>query len=248
MVDGNKSAVANKLVIVVTGDTVPAITQRRGEFPEVFRDAIGPHWSGAYAAFDAREEALPDMREAACVILTGSSANVHHREPWMLRTEAWLRELLPQRVPTLGVCFGHQILAQALGGRVAANPHGREMSTVSVQITQDGDPLLEGMPARFDANACHSDTVVELPPGAEALARSDLDPHQCIRFASHCYGVQFHPEFDQEVMLGYIEARRDAISQEGGDATALAGRAGDGAGGRRVMHQFLERLVSPGKT
>src|SRR5690606_32575674 len=137
--------------------------------------------------------ALDDLAPAG-VVLSGSSAHVQDREPWMLRAEASLRQLVAQGVPVLGICFGHQLLAQALGGEVQANPRGREISTVSIDRLGTA-PLLDGLDARFAANACHSDTVIRLPPDAVVLGRNEADAHQIVRFAPRAYGVQFHPEF-----------------------------------------------------
>ena len=235
---------ANKIVIALTGDPVDEIRERRGDFGDIIANSIGEDYSGNYHVFDARSSPeLPDVREARALILTGSSANVPRREPWMLRTEAWLRDVVGDGPPTLGICFGHQILAQALGGEVIRNPRGREMSTVCIERTEKADPLLAGLDATFQANACHSDTVDQLPSGAVALAKSELDPHQCIRFSERCYGVQFHPEFDRDVMRAYVRARSTAISHEGGDPRALLQRAGGAPGGHRVLLQFIKRFV-----
>jgi GMP synthase (glutamine-hydrolysing) len=160
----------------------------------------------------------------------------------MLRTEACLRDWVARDVPILGLCFGHQILAQALGGEVQPNPRGREMSTVTVERTGD-DPIFEGVAHRFAANACHVDTVARLPTGARVLARSELDPHQCLRFAPRCYGVQFHPEFDGEVMRGYVSARADILATEGKDPAALGARAIDTPESAKVLANFLAQVA-----
>src|SRR5262245_22267862 len=170
--------------------------------------AIGDAWSGPYDVIDVRDEGapLPAPDAAAAFVITGSAANVHTREPWMLRTEAWLRDIVAAGAPVFGICFGHQILAQALGGEVQANPNGREMGTVSLQRL-DHAPIFDGLPERFDVNTTHLDTVVRLPPGMRTLAYSRLEDNHVIRFAEACYGVQFHPEIDGEVMTAYIESR-----------------------------------------
>ena len=163
----------------------------------------------------------------------------------MVVAQAWLRATVPTGVPTLEVCFGHQLLAQALGGEVQLNPKGREMSTVEIQRSADS-PLFEGVDERFHANACHVDAVVELPKGAEALACSDADEHQCIRFSPTCFGVQFHPEFDAEVMRGYIAARAGLIAEEGLDPESMAESASDTPMSGQVLRNFVRHFVASG--
>ena len=163
----------------------------------------------------------------------------------MVVAQEWLRAAVPTGVPTFGVCFGHQLLAQALGGEVQLNPKGREMSTVEIQRSADS-PLFEGVDERFRANACHVDSVVELPEGAEALASSEVDEHQCIRFSPTCFGVQFHPEFDAEVMRGYVEARAELIAEEGLDPESLAERASDTPMSGQVLRNFVRHFVDSG--
>src|SRR5262245_46724449 len=97
---------AKPIVVVKTGEPVPSVLARRGEFARLIEEAIGDAWSGGYASFDARTDGPPDPRSAAAFVITGSSASVVDREPWMLRTEAWLRDVVGAGTPTLGICFG----------------------------------------------------------------------------------------------------------------------------------------------
>ena len=229
----------NKIVVVITGDPVTAIRERRGDYSDIIRQSVADP-PADWRAIDARSElgTLRRVGRDTAVIITGSSANVPDRDDWVVDTEAVLRELYAREVPILGVCFGHQLLAQALGGEVIKNPRGREMSTVEIERLEH-DRILDGMPPRFRANACHSDTVSRLPDGCAVLAQSPGDPHQCLRFSDICYGVQFHPEFDREVMRGMIDARRPALVDAGMDADALAANASDTPQAQRIFENFL---------
>jgi GMP synthase (glutamine-hydrolysing) len=232
----------NKIVIVVTGDPVPAVFERRGDYGEMMKAAIGDSWTGGYAVVDARTESLGSDLDDAAVVITGSAANVHTREAWMMRTETRLRELHERHTPILGICFGHQLVAQALGGQVGPNPRGREVSTVVVE-TLRRDPLLEGIAETFTANACHSDTVSELPRETAILARSTADPHQVLRFGDASWGVQFHPEFDGEVMRHFLDARSEAIVAEGFDLAELQRQASDTPDARIVFRNFIRYVA-----
>ncbi|HHH28340.1 MAG TPA: glutamine amidotransferase [Polyangiaceae bacterium] len=232
----------NKIVVVITGDPVSSVEEQRGDYAAMMRAAIGDAWTGSYAAVDARTESLGAELDGAAIVITGSSSNVHHREDWMLRAEARLRELEASEAPILGICFGHQLMAQAYGGDVQPNPKGREVSTVMVEQLA-ADPLFEGIGPRFAANACHSDSVVALPDGARVLGRSEGDPHQVLRFGQRSWGVQFHPEFDGDVMRRFIEARSEAILGEGLDLTSLERAARDTPDARAVFRNFVRHVM-----
>jgi GMP synthase (glutamine-hydrolysing) len=229
------------ILIVQTGDPVPSVGERRGSFAKMIRDTIGGLWDGEYTVFDARVEG-PPAGDFAAIVITGSASYVPSREAWMLRAEAWLREVVPAGVPTFGICFGHQILAQALGGEVVRNPRGREIGTKKITRRTD-DPIFDGLPGELFANVTHLDTVGRLPPGATSLAFSALEDHHAIRFAEACYGVQFHPEIDGDILRGYIATRLDILRAEGLDADALHAEARDAEAGAETLRNFVRRFL-----
>ncbi len=230
------------MVVITTGDPIPEMRARRGTYADMIRTAAAEAHRGPSIDIDARLEAPSLPAEPSFVVITGSSAHVQDRDPWVLRIEQWLVEIVKAGVPVFGICFGHQLLAQALGGEVGLNPRGREIGTIDIEITDD-DPLLEGIALRFGANATHVDTVAKLPPNARALARSSLDDHQVIRFATGCYGVQFHPEIDREIMHGYFDARRALLEGEGLDVDAKKAAVSDAPGAIATLQRFI-RLIS----
>jgi GMP synthase (glutamine-hydrolysing) len=230
------------ILIVQTGDPVPAVEARRGPFAKMITDRIGPLWQGYYRVADVRTDEPPEVDGAAAVIITGSASNVPNREPWMLRAEAWLRDVVGSGVPVFGICFGHQMLAQALGGEVIRNPRGREMGTRTI-TKRSHDPIFDGLPEEFSANVTHIDTVGRPPEGAVSLALSPLDEHQAIRFSETCYGVQFHPEIDADIMRGYVEARREILISEGHDAEAIHAGVGEGDAGAETLRNFVRCFV-----
>ena len=162
----------------------------------------------------------------------------------MLRAEELLRQIVAARAPLLGICFGHQILAQALGGEVQRNPRGREMGTLSIErLPSSPAPIFDGLPDRFEAQVTHIDSVVRLPPGAEPLARSALEDYQAIRFAEACYGVQFHPEMDAEVMRTYVESRRAVLGAEGFRVDEMLAAVREAEAGRQTLQNFVRRFL-----
>jgi GMP synthase (glutamine-hydrolysing) len=233
-----------RIVILKAGSTVAEIAERRGDFERWIRDRTGDAFRGEWATCDVRgESALPSARDADAFVVTGSSSSVTERAPWMLRTEELLRDVVAAGTPLLGICFGHQMLAQALGGEVAKNPRGREIGTVRVARLGD-DPLFAGLPDAFDVNATHVDTVVKPPPGAEVLATTALDAVAAFRVGASVRAVQFHPEFDADVMRGYLRARANLVREEGGDPEALVACVQDGAPGRDILRNFARWVAA----
>jgi len=235
----------NKILIVVTGDPPPAVAARHGDYADIMARAVGPAWSGGYASLDPRTEPLRCPAEPAGIIVTGSSASVAAAKPWMEATARWLAALIADGTPTLGVCFGHQLVAAALGGEVTPNPRGREMGTVTIERLGQSD-LLAGLGDTFTANACHTDTVASLPPGTTVLARSPLDPHQCVQFRERCFGVQFHPEIDGWMMRAFTAARAPLIRADGLDPAVIRAGARDTPSGPTILGNFVARFVVGG--
>lgn len=233
------------LLVVRTGDAIPEIAARRGEFFRWIQDGVGDAWDGAWAEHDPRTDTPPpQLHERLGILITGSSASVTERAPWMLRTEAWLRDAVARDVPVFGICFGHQMLAQALGGNVVKNPRGREIGTVELEThdSAKADPIFEGLPPRFHVNATHVDTVERLPEGATVLSKTSLEPHAAFR-VGRAWGVQFHPEVDGDVMRGYIHARRAILESEKLDWTRMHGEATDAPHAVALMKNFVSRVV-----
>ena len=138
----------------------------------------------------------------AGVIVTGSPASTYDEEPWIIRGEDFLRRAADRSVPLYGVCFGHQLVAQAFGGRVEKCRHGWELGTVHLTLTDDGkgDPLFSDLPETFTAQMSHGDVVTELPSGATPLAQNEHSENQSFRLGDAIWGTQFHPEFTPTII------------------------------------------------
>jgi len=233
------------LLILVTGEPVPRTQERVGSFAGLVRAGLSGAWQGGFVEVDARSaERLPEPAGFAGVIVTGSASSVTERAPWILRSEEYLAKAVEQEHPVLGICFGHQLLGQALGGLVERNPRGREMGTVELTMVAD-DPLLEpGLPPAL-AHATHVDSVTVLPGGARVLATTALEPHAAVRFGERAWGVQFHPEFDEQVMTEYIETRSQILADEGRDPSALLAAVRAAPAGTLVLRRFVAHGLRP---
>lgn len=215
--------------------------RRHGGFAHWIRVAAGLQAEQAVVVDVQHGEPLPSPEGFAGVIVTGSAAMVTERAPWSERAAGWLREQAHAGLPLFGICYGHQLIAHALGGDVRDNPVGREMGTVPVQRLPAAatDPLFARLPERFLAQTTHLQTVSRPPEGAVVLARSERDHCQAFRWGERVWGVQFHPEFSARHMRGYVRARRDALHREGLDARAIEAAIAAAPHARTVLRRFV---------
>ena len=230
------------VLILKTGTTLPSLLPRRGDYEDWILAGMGLPSERVSVVHAHRGEPLPEGDTAGAIVVTGSSAMVSEREPWSERAAAWLGSAVHAGTPVLGICFGHQLLAHALGGRVERNPRGREMGTVSVRARDGaaGDPLFASLPGVLRVQATHQESVTVLPPGARLLAESDGDPHHAFAVGECAWGVQFHPEFDADVMRAYLVERSDLLRAEGLDPDALLRGVADTPDGTALLRHFAE--------
>ncbi|WLS77306.1 glutamine amidotransferase [Erwinia pyri] len=186
--------------------------------PEAVSNIVGEqqHWFIAALGLEPDEyivvrpdlgEALPEPGTISAAILSGSWAMVTDHAEWSERTAAWIRSAVEQALPLLGVCYGHQLMAYALGGVVDDNPRGWERGLQQLEMNDNAqhDPLLSALPVHFSAWLSHRQSVVQPPPGAQVLAASALDRCQIIRYTPQALSVQFHPEFTSQIMSACLQ-------------------------------------------
>jgi len=162
--------------------------------------------SGDLTVFEVSEGELPPDPEAFSfdgAIISGSQCSAYDDRAWIAAVEDWARTAHEAGIPMLGVCWGHQLLAEALGGRVEGMDE-RELGYRTVRRA-GASQLFNGVSRTFTAFETHTDAVVELPEDARVTARNDatLQGFQLGR----TYGVQFHPEYDLEAARWVIEGK-----------------------------------------
>jgi GMP synthase (glutamine-hydrolysing) len=232
-----------KMIIVKTGQAVAAARADGKDFEHWFMRELGPESFDYQTIQVDNDQPLPpveDIDPATVVLITGSPAMVSHRLPWSERTAAWLAAAHRGGHAMLGVCFGHQLLAHALGGTVGPNPVGRRMGLTEVTIIDRADPLLGGFTERSNFHVSHVEVVLALPDEARIIATAAHDPHHALHFGGRSWGIQFHPEFDRRAMRAYIETRSDALRDEGQDPAALIEALAGESAGPSVLRRFAE--------
>ncbi len=233
------------ILILKTGVAPPEIVARRGDFEDWIARRLAPEpipieTVDVEGGGAGKTDALPEIGSFAGVVVTGSSSMVSARAAWSEAAAAWLAAAVRAGTPVLGICYGHQLFAHGLGGEVGRNPRGREIGSVTVDVVASTDALFEGLPMRLRVQATHRESVLRLPPGAVLLGGNRADPHQAFRVGECAWGVQFHPEFDAEVMRGYLAGRRAELIEEGLDPDALLADCQDSPDGARLLGRFAE--------
>lgn len=241
--------------IYVCGAPPPPVAAEHGVFADWFRRLLAAHPVDAVAVDATAGQPPPDPSQFAALVLTGSPASVAEPEPWMEGALELVRASARIGAPVLGVCFGHQIAAAALGGTVLVNPLGWEIGSHAVELTAEGraDPLFDGIGDRPLVNFSHRDVVdpdTLTAPDCRVLARNDKSGVQAFAAGDSIRCVQFHPEFNGAATRAYLRTRYDVIAADaaargspGDHPAALLQTTDDTPEGERVFHNFVRHWV-----
>jgi GMP synthase (glutamine-hydrolysing) len=195
-----------KLYIVKTGTTFPDTAKRYGDFDDWTIKGIEQKDNEVSVIDIQNGTPLPSAKECSGVVVTGSHSYVTERLHWSEKIAEWIPSLIKAEVPFLGICYGHQLLAHALGGKVGFHPGGEEIGTVDIQLLPDcsADPIFYTLPHEFPVHVTHSQTVLSLPQRAVRLAGNAFETNHAFRYGRCAWGVQFHPEYNIDIMKSYI--------------------------------------------
>lgn len=231
-----------RIAILKTGSTrlCDSVARRGGDYESWFADALIP-LGLEVDVLDAVHGELPTTGSWSGLIITGSPASVHDREPWSERAATWVAAQVRGGLPTLGVCYGHQLLAHALGGDTARAAR-HEVGLFPVSLIAD-DPLFEGLPRSLPVYLIHYNEVTVLPPGANVLARSPRCSVQAFSLGPHVRAVQWHPEFDAIGVREAIEQDAKALRELGDDPTKLIEQVRDVPFGTQLIENFVRSFV-----
>ncbi|NBC85017.1 MAG: type 1 glutamine amidotransferase [Bacteroidetes bacterium] len=184
-----------------------------------------------------RQTGISDPFDAA--VISGSQSSVYHDEAWIARLSTWVRSAIASGLPIFGVCWGHQLLAEVLGGRVEGGAY--ELGYTEVEQFHS-DPFFEGVENPCTVFATHSDHVVEMPPEATVLARNEASI-QSFRH-ENVFTTQFHPEYDLRTAKAMIESKDlPATDIQQALATCTAENVRKAQDVKRVFDNFLSYVA-----
>jgi len=204
-----------KVGILHTGHPPRALQPQFGDYPQMFQSLLagrGYAWT-TYDVPHAAWPAAPEDQDA--YLVTGSPVGVYDPDPWIADLLAFLRAA-KGRAKLVGICFGHQAIAQALGGQVIKSPKGWGIGLHTYE-TAPGPPAWMDAGA-FSLSASHQDQVVELPPGARVVAGSAFCPYGMLAYGDAAMSVQLHPEFSPAYSTALISGRSDLYPAAQADA------------------------------
>jgi GMP synthase (glutamine-hydrolysing) len=186
-----------KIGILKTGHAPDIVLGELGDYDAMFARLLDGQ-GFEFVPFNVVDGEFPAGPHAADGwLVTGSKHGAYEDHPWIAPLETLIREIRDSGRPLVGVCFGHQIIAQALGGSVVKHPDGWRVGATDYEI--DGTPLT--------LNAWHQDQVVTVPPGAEVVGRAEGCDVAALRYGDRIFTVQPHPEFGATMMDRLIEHR-----------------------------------------
>ena len=206
-----------RIAILETGAQPPALAARHGDYPAMFRALLGEGF--AFETFDVQAGQWPDAAAFDAAIITGSAAGVYEDAPWIADLLDWIRSA-KGRTRLVGVCFGHQAMAQALGGRVEKSDRGWGVGLHRYEVVSP-EPWMSPAASAVAIPASHQDQVVEKPAEARVLLRSDFTPFAGLAWGGDAISFQAHPEFTPAFATDLTAGRQDRIDP------ALVARAVD---------------------
>ncbi len=227
-----------KIGILETGSPPEPLKPRYGDYPAMFRGLLD--LDVRWTTYDVQAGALPRPDEEDAVIVTGSSAGVYDPDPWI----GWLVEFLRAaqgRTKLVGICFGHQVMAEAFGGRVIKSPKGWGVGLHTYEVLHS-EPWMDSAAPTISIPASHQDQVVERPPGAKVVAASTFTPFGMLEYQDQpAVSLQLHPEFAPAYAEALIESRRGSRFDEAVADAAIASlhRPNDNARVGAWLKRFL---------
>jgi GMP synthase-like glutamine amidotransferase len=211
-----------KIGILETGRPPEPLVPEYGTYPQMFERLFADSGLRAQTtSFDIQALQFPSAPEAFdAYLITGSAAGVYDPLPWIEPLKAFL-VAAKGRAKLVGVCFGHQIMAEAFGGKVIKSPKGWGLGLHSYEVVRR-EPWMDG-DGPVAIAVSHQDQVVELPPEAEVVARSAFTPYGVLAWRDQpAISMQHHPEFDPAYASALIERRLETVLTEDQGRAAMA--------------------------
>jgi GMP synthase-like glutamine amidotransferase len=204
-ISGGKAA-PMKVAILETGRPPGKLADEFGDYPQMFADLLGPGFE--IESFDVQAGELPQALAPHAYLITGSPAGVYEPLPWIEPLMDFIRSA--DKAKMVGICFGHQVMAEALGGHVEKSEKGWGAGLHRYTVVRS-EPWIDSA-GTIAVPASHQDQVVIQPPNTEVVAASDFTPFAALAWTDRpAISFQFHPEFSAEFARALIEQRYDVV-------------------------------------
>jgi GMP synthase-like glutamine amidotransferase len=197
-------------------DSVPRdLLSLNGDYSDMFQKLFSDYFEDVeITVYDVTQNEYPaSLNEVAGYLSTGSRFSVNDEEPWIIRFRNFIETLFEERKKFVGICFGHQMIAHALGGRVVKSERGWGLGVKRVNILRDMpwmDPPLRG----YELIVTHQDQVAVLPPGAVLLGENSHCPFSLYQLDDHFLSMQAHPEFEADFITQLLQTRLKSIGKK----------------------------------
>lgn len=228
------------ILILKTGSTAENIKNVHGDFEDWISNKMALTKSEYHVHFVDDYDTPPLDLKYSGIVITGSPLMVTDMKLIDSKLCTWLLDKQKAEVPILGICFGHQLLNIINGGIVGNNDLGYIIGSRVTNLTIPGkeDELLKDLPEKFNAFKTHSQSIHEIPESSVILSKSNSGIIDAIRFSTKAWGVQFHPEFNSDIMQMYIENKKDRLISEGIDSEIISSYAGTIDYGDKILNDL----------
>jgi len=198
-----------KIGILQTGRSPDEMIAEHGDYDQKFRELLQGE-GFEFETYPVIDNVFPNSpNDAEGWIITGSKFGAYEDHDWIPPLEDLIRAIYEQKVPMAGFCFGHQIIAQALGGKVEKFSGGWALGAIDYEYENAESPVT--------INAWHQDQVVEKPQDARVIAENDFCKYAALAYGDDVVTWQPHPEFGSDFIEGLLEARRNVVPAEDAD-------------------------------
>ena len=214
-----------KIGVLQTGSVPDELVDRHGPYVSMFERLLqraDPSFTAQLWDVNIKGKIPQTPFEADGWIITGSKHGVYEDHAWIEPLKEFLRLAHGARAPLVGVCFGHQILAEALGGKVEKSDRGWGCGVQEYNVNEQTE-WMDAPAQTFRIHAMHQDQVVAPPPGATVLAQSPFCPFAALAYGDTAMSVQPHPEFTADFQREILTMRRGAVIPDSVTDDALAG-------------------------